>query len=401
MVFVVAGSTRPRFDHTDLAVAMEVARRAALALENANLYESLRLQATMASHLPEGIVLTRVRDAAIVYTNARFDELLGYEPGELLDKHIAIVNAPTAVSPQGRASEIIDVLNRTGAWHGEVENRRKDGSSVWCYASVSSFEHPQFGTIWISVHTDISDRKRLEEENARSLREKEVLLREVHHRVKNNLQVVSSLFYLQSRATEDARARQILEESRDRVQSMALVHDLLYRSTTFSAVPLEEYLRSLVAGLASTYGAARRGIAVHIGGQSIRLSIEQAIPCGMLVSELLTNAFKHAFPDGHSGTISVHASQGPAQDVTIEVADDGAGLPPGFNWRTTRSLGMQLVHSLTKQLGAWLELDATKGTRFVLRFSRARARDELEGRHRGAVAPRSPSINSPPPPLAG
>src|SRR5262249_6686586 len=151
----------------------------------------LRLQATIATHLSEGVFLVRASDGVIVFANPRFEEMFGYDTGQLLGKHVSSVYAPGEVSLEHLAEKITAQLQTTGMWQGEVENRKSDGSRLWCHASVSSFEHPQFGTVWIAVHTDISDRKRLEEERARAFKERETLLKEIHHRVKNNLQVIS------------------------------------------------------------------------------------------------------------------------------------------------------------------------------------------------------------------
>jgi PAS domain S-box-containing protein len=357
-----------RYGSEDLRLAEEVGRRLALAVDNALLYEQLRLQGTIATHLSEGVYLIRAEDGVIVYTNPRFEEMFGYAPGELIGKHVSLVNAPGELSPEQQSKVIGEQLERTGMWHGEIEHRKKDGTLFWNYASVSTFDHPRFGNVWVSVHTDISERKRLEAERAQALREKEILLKEIHHRVKNNLQVVSSLFYLQSQRTENRQLRHLLNESRDRVQSIALVHDQLYRSASLANIDFGEYLRQLVSGLEATYGSAARRIDVTVSTMDISLDIEHAVPCGLIISELVSNAFRHAFPGGHTGHIVVSVRNEAESRIVLEVADDGVGITPCVDWRASTSLGLQLVTSLTTQLHGSIELDRTAGTRFTVRF---------------------------------
>ena len=155
--------------------------------------ETLRFQSEIFQNLAEGVYLIRISDQKIVYANRKFEEMFGYDEGELLDKHVSIVNAPTDISPEEIAQVIIESLNKTGTWSGEVKNIKKNGEPFWCSANVSSFEHHEHGNVWISVHSDVSERKKAEESMNESLKEKEILLKEIHHRVKNNLQVVSSL----------------------------------------------------------------------------------------------------------------------------------------------------------------------------------------------------------------
>lgn len=351
----------------DLRVAMEVARRGALALDNAHLYQQSRLQAAMTAHLAEGVVLIRAADATIVYANQTFERMFGYGPGELVGRPVAALNAGDGTAI---AAGIIEALRASGTWHGELENVRKDGSSFWCAASVSSFDHEEHGAVWIAVHTDVTERRLLEQKNELALREKEVLLKEIHHRVKNNLQVVSSLFSLQRERTESAALRTLLDESRARVQSIALVHEQLYRSADLAVIDLDEYLRALVAALRDSYGAQR--VVFHVAAQGVQLDVEQAVPCALIVCELVTNSLKHAFKE-HAGRVEVTARTVPGPRCVLEVADDGEGIPEGVDWRASRSLGLRLVQSLARQLRAEVEVERSGGTRFRLDFALRKA----------------------------
>jgi two-component sensor histidine kinase len=200
-----------------------------------------------------------------------------------------------------------------------------------------------------------------------SLQEKEVLLQEIHHRVKNNLQVISSLLNLQANRLEEPRALDALRDSRSRVRSMALVHEKLYQSPDLARIDFADYTRALTRSLFSSYQAHPQGIAVRSQIDDVFLSIDRAIPCGLILSELVSNALKHAFPDGRSGeiTIGLHVQEG---NKVLTVADNGVGLPAEIDVQHRGSLGLQLVNTLTTQLDGTLTLDREGGTTFKVTF---------------------------------
>lgn len=200
-----------------------------------------------------------------------------------------------------------------------------------------------------------------------ALREKETLLREVHHRVKNNLQVISSLLTLQARAEPDPNTKRILAESQSRVQSIALVHEKLYQSKDLARVDFAQYLAALVANLLHNHDGTRRGITSLVEVADLKLPVDLAIPCGMIVNELFTNALRHAFPVGRGGTIRVTAR---TSDATIElcVQDDGVGFPLDADPRNSASLGLELVFTFAEQIGAEIEVRHDQGTAFHIRF---------------------------------
>jgi two-component sensor histidine kinase len=201
----------------------------------------------------------------------------------------------------------------------------------------------------------------------RSLREKEVLLREIHHRVKNNLQVISSLLNLQAHALTDPAVRAIFNDSQKRVQSIALVHEKLHQSADLSHVDFEEYTAALLDNLFDTYDATERGVSPLIDVSGVRLAIDTAIPCGLIVNELVTNALKHGFPAGRQGEVRVILHE-EKDDLELVVADDGVGLPAGIDPRRTTSLGLDLVFTFAEQLGARVEVLREHGTAFQFRF---------------------------------
>lgn len=210
---------------------------------------------------------------------------------------------------------------------------------------------------------------RSEEAIRASLREKETLLKEIHHRVKNNLQVIASLLRLQSRYLKDDESRAIFEESQNRVHSISLVHEKLYRADDLARIDFNDYLVTLTRGLTDSWGSGS-SIQVNVQAEGVQLTVDTAIPCGLIVTELVTNALKHAFPNGSGGSILV-AAQDCDGSMTLTVQDDGKGLPEKIDFRKSGSLGLELVNSLVRQLGAKLGITRSPGTTFHIEFQHA------------------------------
>jgi PAS domain S-box-containing protein len=199
------------------------------------------------------------------------------------------------------------------------------------------------------------------------LKEREVLLQEVHHRVKNNLQLVSSLLRMQGREVGDPRVASSLEECQSRIHSIAAIHDGLYLSEDFSRVALASYARSLVTRIIQASGISPAVVAVEIAVDDVELGVDRAIPCGLLINELVTNALKHAFPEGRRGTVRVAVLRS-GDDLELTVSDDGVGMAPAVDIGQQASLGLRLVSILVDQLDATLVVDRDAGTRVVIRF---------------------------------
>jgi two-component sensor histidine kinase len=224
----------------------------------------------------------------------------------------------------------------------------------------------------LAVTRDITKRKRAEEQTKASLREKETLLREIHHRVKNNLQIISSLLYLQSTTLADATARQALKESQDRVHSMALVHERLYRSSSLGAIDFGEHLRQLAGSVARSYGPATGRVRLEMDLKSIAVDLDLAIPVSLIFNEVIANAFKHAFPGERAGTVKVAFFADGRETLTLRVRDDGVGLPPDAEYDRGRSLGLKIVRNLAKQIHGELEIQSHHGTTFQLSFANSK-----------------------------
>jgi len=199
-----------------------------------------------------------------------------------------------------------------------------------------------------------------------ALEEKEVMLKEIHHRVKNNLQIISSLLNLQSGYIDDERTRTMFKESQSRIQSMALVHEKLYQSDDLARVDFSEYIDSLVSFLMRSYSMGNVGISLDVA--KVFLSLDTPIPCGLIVSELVSNAFKYAFPEGHTGEIYVRLKPLEEEHYELVVGDTGVGFPKDLDFHETDSLGLQLVTTLANQFDGDLELDRSTGTAFHVRF---------------------------------
>ena len=202
----------------------------------------------------------------------------------------------------------------------------------------------------------------------RRIGEKDILLSEIHHRVKNSLQVVSSLISLESDRIRDDSVIQMLQNTQNRIRSMALIHQTLYQSKDFANVDFHAFLQSFVPTLIQSYSVRPDLIAVELEVDDVKLPIDAAIPCGLIVNELISNAMKHAFPDGRSGVICVAFAHDGERDATVTVSDDGVGIPEGVNLEASETLGVQLVSLLAGQLGGEMTFTRSRPTQFVVRF---------------------------------
>ena len=584
--------------------------------------EMLRLHMAIMETVAEGIFLIGLEDNIIKWTNSKFEKLFGYGPGEMVGMHVDKVNAPTEKTPTETRFSIVDMLRQTGEWHGEIKSIKKNGTHFWCYIHVSLFNHPEFGTVMVSAHTDITDRKQAEaalqeselrfrtmanaipqlawiaradghifwynqrwydytgtvpeqmegwgwqnvhdpnvlpkvlerwqvslatsepfdmtfplrgadgvfrpfltrviplkdnagrvmqwfgtntdiselkrveqalresealyrsigesidygvwicapdgrntyasesflkmvgitqeqcsnfgwgdvlhpddaertiaawqecvrtggkwdiehrfrgtdgqwhhvlargvpvrneqgeiiswaginldisrikqaEEQIRaSLAEKEVLLKEVHHRVKNNLQVISSLISLQADSLADEQLQGVLGDVRDRVRTMALVHEKLYQTEDLARLDFAEYAPSLLKYLWSAHGAATGNVRLNMSLAPLILPVEMAVHCGLILNELASNAIKHAFPGGSGGEVTVTLEHDPATGaVCLRVRDNGVGLPADLDWRQSSSLGLRLVQMLAGQMRGTVQTGPGPGTEFQISFN--------------------------------
>jgi two-component sensor histidine kinase len=201
------------------------------------------------------------------------------------------------------------------------------------------------------------------------LQQRETMLREIHHRVKNNMQVMSSLLSLQSRAASNSETKKMLDEDQNRIQSMALLHEILYQSRDLALVDFPKYLLRMVEHLFRSYGVNSRQIRLESDLDPIKIDLDDALPTGLLISEVISNSLKHGFPDGRQGEIRMQLRSLPGEAVSLVLSDDGVGLPSNLDWATSRSLGLRLVRALADQLRASLDIRSDGGTEVKLLFA--------------------------------
>jgi two-component sensor histidine kinase len=220
----------------------------------------------------------------------------------------------------------------------------------------------------VALWRDVTDRKQAAVKMQTSLQEKELLLKEIHHRVKNNLQVISSLLSLQGSSIRDAGVRRLFEEARDRVRSMASIHEMLYASSDLARIDFSSYVSVLASQLFSSCNISLDRVKLEINVEPVTLGINLGVPCGLLINELVTNALRHAFPNDRAGTITVSMRELPDHSIRLAVRDDGVGLPSDLDVENAESLGFQLVTTLVGQLNGTLEVKRENGTEFVVVF---------------------------------
>lgn len=215
------------------------------------------------------------------------------------------------------------------------------------------------------------ERKKIEEDVKNSLKEKEILLKEIHHRVKNNLQIISSLLNLQALTFEDKNSREKFKESINRIKSMAIIHEMLYRSGNLSVVKIKDYFESLISFITGTYTVSTKiTTELMVNSESDVLDIDKAIPCGLILNEMISNSIKYAFKDRKSGKINIRFNEFPKKEKKFEliVEDNGVGISKNFDFLNVESFGMQIIHSLVSQLDGSIALDNKGGTKFSIQF---------------------------------
>jgi two-component sensor histidine kinase len=215
----------------------------------------------------------------------------------------------------------------------------------------------------------VTDTVEYEKKLIESVKEKEVLLKEVHHRVKNNLQVINSILNLQSSYVKDEETLQIIIESQNRIRSMSFIHESLYQTKDFTHISFDNYITTLIKNLVQSYEVRANQIELDLVIEKVDLALDQAIPCGLILNELITNALKYAYPDGEKGVISIKVNS-KGSDIQMSVKDYGVGLPKGLNIAESDSLGLSLVDTLVSQLEGECTVKTDNGTEFLIIFAK-------------------------------
>ena len=306
-----------------------------------------------------GIFRAKIDEPNILEVNKWIIQMSGYSEEELLSGDLSHKWAD-----HGELKKIIaEVMTNESVLNREVILYTKDGDERTVLISIK--QYPEDGYFEGTVQ-DITESKELEEQLKKSLDEKDLLIKEIHHRVKNNLMVISSLLSLQSRYIKDKEARGLFRESQNRARSMALIHELLYRSEDLKSIEFGDYILSLSKELFHLYSVDGL-IELKIDVDDIYLDINTSIPLGLIVNEVVTNSLKHAFPDGRAGVIHVDFHKTDDQ-YEFKVKDNGIGFPEDLDFENTDSLGLQMVTSLTRQIEGNIELDRNNGTEFKITF---------------------------------
>lgn len=312
-------------------------------------------------------VMVHDENGQMLMANERVCQSLGYTRDEMLKLRVSDfeMNFHSANIKRNWES-----LKNGASLNVDGLHRRKDGSTfpVEVHVGLVQFNGKQ---VMLAIARDVTQRKFHEAEMKASLHEKEVLLKEIHHRVKNNLQIICSLLNMQADHFDDERMSAAFDESRNRVRSMALIHEQLYQSPDLASIELGEYLETLVASIQRSTTDNNGRIQFAFDCQTVALDIDRAVPCGLIVNELVTNALKYAFPDEKRGTITLQLRAENTR-VILAVRDDGIGMNSDFDWQQSDSIGLQLVSALTEQLEGTATLDGDdNGTIWTICFNSA------------------------------
>lgn len=311
----------------------------------------------------------------ITHVNDKFCNLSKYSREELMGQDHRLINS--GLHSKEFIRDLWATITQGRVWKGEIRNRAKDGSFYWVDTTIVPFLNVEGKAAqYVAIRADITERKRAEAAIKESLHEKETLLKEIHHRVKNNLQLVSSLLQLQSGYIRDPDALAVFTESQSRIRSMALIHEKLYQSPSLACIDFAEYVRGLVALLLRTYNPRTDAIAVELRIEAIALNLDTAIPFGLILNELISNSFKHAFPAPRGGLIQVTLTPALGDTFELTVRDNGVGLPPGFDWTQSPSLGWRLIRILTDQIQGRLQVQSQRGVEYRLTFAELKTKDK-------------------------
>ena len=327
--------------------------------------EQLRQQADLLDQAQD-IIIVRGLDGIIAFWNEAASAAFGMTKEEAQGKDMRdLLRTDFSLHPL----EVERHLLTKGRWEGELIHKRRDSSPlpVWSRWTLRCDAAGNPVSV-LQIESDMTARKLADQQVRESLREKEVLLKEVHHRVKNNLQVIASLLSLQSGYLDEPKALAMLADMQNRVRSIAAIHEMLYGSANLSRIDFADYLNLMAKDLTLFYSADPARIRVHVQAQQVFLDITQALPCGLIVSELLSNSFKYAFPADRSGSIHVDFKIADGQ-YTLEFSDDGIGLPAGVELQNSASMGLHLVMLLVQQLKGHSRWDSGQGMRFTVVFS--------------------------------
>jgi PAS domain S-box-containing protein len=312
------------------------------------------------------VIFSTDQNGIYSYVSPAVERILGFLPNELTGKNITEF---ILAEDQERLWADFGATLAGELRPSEYRMKTKTGEFRWVRTSSRPLSADGAVSGLSGLMVDITERKQSEEQMRASLKEKVVLLKEIHHRVKNNLQIIYSLLNMQARNVNNPAVIGAIRESQNRVRTMALIHERLYMSSNLSDIDLREYITQLLHELYSSYGADPDRIRPELELADVRMGVDPAIPCGLIVNELISNSLKYAFPEGGKGAIRIGLQITGNGAIRLEVGDTGAGLPEGLDFQKTGSLGLQLVCSLVAQLRGTIRLESRQGTNFVIEFN--------------------------------
>ncbi|MDR3579989.1 MAG: histidine kinase dimerization/phosphoacceptor domain -containing protein [Oryzomonas sp.] len=317
-------------------------------------------QAVFSAPLP---IMIHSEDGAVVMINGEWTRRTGYSFRDIPTIDDWVEKAFGA--ERASVLEKLGFLHKTGTscTYDDLPVTTRSGEKLaWNLCSAPAGSLPDERRLFITMATDVTASKRVENDLKSSIHEKETMLREVHHRAKNNMQVIMSLLNLQSRYLNNPEAQEFFKESQERVRAMVLIHEMLCNSSNEARIDFNEYGRSLVGGLISAYSPNQSNLQVEMRISRVMVSLETAVPCGLIIHELVSNSLKHGFPDVRSGTITIDFDRDEAGLYTLVVGDNGIGLSNGLDRNMPGTLGLSLVNTLAKQLQGVVEFTCTSGT---------------------------------------
>ena len=385
---VVASESPRTWEEREVAMVRLVAERLGVWLQHRHLLDAVRerevARAVERSEERSSLLLDAIKDYAIFMLDdegrvrtwtAGAERLKGYRADEILGHDYATFFEAADIA-RGHPRANLAVARRDGRCEEEGWRLRKDGSRFAAHTVLTTLYDADGKPEGFAKITRDVTQERLhaaellakQTELQKSLREREVLLQEVHHRVKNNLQVISSIINMQARKIERGAAREALVQCQTRVLAIALIHEKLYQSKDYSQVDFADYMRGIAAQVFRAGGRGLDNVSLELGVADVPLGIDRAIPCGLIVNELVSNALKHAFPDGRTGTIRVRLRRVGERRIELRVEDDGVGLPANFAIEQAQSMGLQLVMTLSEQLEGTLLVESGSRATFSLTF---------------------------------
>jgi PAS domain S-box-containing protein len=339
--------------------------------------ERLKLLESVITNSTEAVVILEAERGSItnkgrriLYVNEAFTNMTGYASNEVVGKTLHLLNGPKT-DPEER-QKLREAMDRWEICEVEFINYKKDGTEFWINTSMVPVADTSGGySHWVAIGRNITNQKKYEQDLQASIREKEVLLSEIHHRVKNNLAVVSGMMQLQAFDEKNKDVEMRLYDSIFRIQTMATIHELLYQSDSFSQLIFSDIIDKLVQSVHDTLQSGK-DLDLVIEKKQIELNINQAIPCSLIINEVVTNIYKHAFKNRNKGKIFVDIHE-EGDKIVLKIADNGVGLPDGLDPNESGTLGMHIISILTRQLEGNYQFDSSEnGTTFHLSFTKSR-----------------------------